>query len=281
MPQLWGPKRIVTAALRSGSLPDMRPPSVGTGTPRARRMSSATTPVQPVWWRGAEPRTVVAVEVLVEEHVVPPLRIGLEALDPAEAGPPPVVAADEERDQALAQVGGDLPERELVPGAVRVLDLELVAEEAGIAVERLDHDEVDRHPDRPAPVRVAAEHAGRRLGRLVVDRRAHPVDVERERMLGVPARDGPEPVGREELGLVEDPGEQPEDALDADDAEEHAALLGAASDRVRGRQQLACPLVHDLGPLDDVLVDRGHAEERQDARRSSARGAPRSGRRAA
>ena len=40
-----------------------------------------------------------------------------------------------------------------------------------VDAERLDQQVVDREPDRPAPVRVAAEEAARRLARLVVERR--------------------------------------------------------------------------------------------------------------
>src|SRR6185369_6014052 len=36
-----------------------------------------TRPVQPVWWLGADNRTVVAVEVLVEQRQVPPVRIAV------------------------------------------------------------------------------------------------------------------------------------------------------------------------------------------------------------
>ena len=54
--------------------------------------------------RRAQPGAVVAVEVLVEHQVVLPRRVVLQALDPAEARPPPVGADQEDRDQPLAQV---------------------------------------------------------------------------------------------------------------------------------------------------------------------------------
>src|SRR5262249_3860122 len=138
---------------------------------------------------GTEAGSVVAVEVLVEEDVVPPRRIVLKTLDPAEAGAPAVGAADEERDQPFAEVVGDLLQRVLVAGSRRILELELVSEEAGIPRERLDDEEVHGHPDRPAPVRVAAEHPRGRLRGLVVDRRLRAVDVENERMTRERARD--------------------------------------------------------------------------------------------
>ena len=72
--------------------------------------------------RGAEPGAVVAVEVLAEDQVVPPGRVVLQPLGAAEAGPPAVRAAGEDRDQPVLQVGGDLVERQLLPGPGRVLD---------------------------------------------------------------------------------------------------------------------------------------------------------------
>ena len=174
-------------------------PSVGTGRPRARKISSATRPGPAGLVARPETGAVVAVEVLVEEHVVLPRRVLLQALDPAEARPAPVLADEEERDQAPAQVVDDLAERVLRAGTGGVLHLQLVAEEARVADERLDDEEVDGHPHRPAPVRVPTEHAGRRLGRLVVDRGVHAGDVEDERVLGELPRDGAQAVRREEL----------------------------------------------------------------------------------
>ncbi len=62
---------------------------------------------------GAEPGAVVAVEVLEEQQVVLPRGIGLEPLDPAEARPPAVLADEEQRDQPVADVVGDLDQRVL------------------------------------------------------------------------------------------------------------------------------------------------------------------------
>ena len=84
-------------------------PSVGIG-PAAPQDQVGDDPRPAGLVRGAEAGAVVAVEVLVEEDVVLPLRIGLEPLDPAEARPPAVGADEEDRDQPVAQVGGDLVE---------------------------------------------------------------------------------------------------------------------------------------------------------------------------
>ena len=75
---------------------------------RRRMIRSATIPVQPGLVRRAEPGAVVAVEVLVEQDVVLPRRVGLQPLDPAEAGPPPVGPDEEQRDEPAPQVLRDL-----------------------------------------------------------------------------------------------------------------------------------------------------------------------------
>ena len=97
--------------------------------PTARRASPETpprrgggewhrpTPVQPV---GEKPQAgaVVTVEVLVEHQVVLPGRVVLQPIDAPEAGPPAVPVDQEDRDQALAQVLGDLPSVSFWPDPV-------------------------------------------------------------------------------------------------------------------------------------------------------------------
>src|SRR4051812_16842544 len=64
-------------------------------------------PRPPRLMRRAEAGTVVAVEVLMKEQVVPPSGIGLHPLNATEARPSPVVADEKERDQTLPEVGSD------------------------------------------------------------------------------------------------------------------------------------------------------------------------------
>ena len=73
--------------------------------------------------RGAQPGAVVAVEVLVEQDLVAPARVGLHPLDAAEARPPPVrVRRGTSEIEPGAQVVGDLVQRGWPPRAGRVLD---------------------------------------------------------------------------------------------------------------------------------------------------------------
>ena len=84
-------------------------------------------------------------------------------------------------------------------------------------------------------------------------------------MLGVVAGDGAQPVGREELLLVEEPRQEPEHPRHADDAEQDASLPDVSAHRMGAPEQPGGALVHDLRAVDDLLLDRGDAEERQDA----------------
>ena len=120
---------------------------------------------------GADRGAVVAVEVLAEDQVVLPGGVGLHLLGPAEACPPPVFVPGKQRDQPVLQVRGDPVEGEPLARAGRVLDLQVIAVEPVVALQRVDHEIVDREPDRAAPVGVAPEHGGGGLGRLVVDGR--------------------------------------------------------------------------------------------------------------
>ena len=84
------------------------------------------------------------------------------------------------------------------PEPVGYSTVNVVAERLVPAQHRLDEQVVDREPDRAAPVGVAAEQVVRRLAGLVVDRREVALDLDPERLVAVPARQGPQPVRREE-----------------------------------------------------------------------------------
>ena len=114
------------------------------------------------------------------------------------------------------------PNVRCLPGARRVLELEVVAEVALVDDELADGQVVERHPDRAAPVRVAAEHARDRLGGLVVDPRA--LDAGKGvRVVLVPLRHRAQPVRREEGRLVEELLERAAKLVGVDHRQEHAA----------------------------------------------------------
>src|SRR6478609_11867816 len=91
----------------------------------------------------AETGSVVAVEVLVEQQVVLPRRVGLHLLDPAVDGSAAVRSGEPDADQPVREVTGDLPQRELLPGMGGVFDGELGAEKLVVLEQGADDQVVD------------------------------------------------------------------------------------------------------------------------------------------
>ena len=136
----------------------------------------------------AEARTVVSVEVLEERDVVPPPGIGLQHVHLAMARAAPVGSAQEQRDEAAAQILGTVTGVEHLTAPGGVLDADGVAHGAGVALQAAQHDVVDGHPDRAAPVGVAPEHPRRGLSGLVVDGHVRALQIQRHRILQVVTR---------------------------------------------------------------------------------------------
>src|SRR4051794_6631641 len=86
----------------------------------------------------AQARTVVAVEVLVEEQMVAPVRVDLDFLRPAEDRPPALLVAQEDADQPPGELVGDLIEAEELARAGRALHPEIVAVVVVELLDRLD-----------------------------------------------------------------------------------------------------------------------------------------------
>ena len=127
---------------------------------------------------GAEARAVVAVEVFVEQDVVAPVRVVLELGDPAIDRPAPLVVAQEDARKPRRELLRHLEQVHHAARTGRAFDLECVAVVEVILRERADDQHVDRHPDRPAPVGVAAEHARVGLGRKIADAELLPAGLE-------------------------------------------------------------------------------------------------------
>ena len=129
---------------------------------------------------GAQARAVVAVEILEERDIVAPVRISLEEGAVAQNRPAIALVAGENRDQTPGELGGDLGQRRPLRSTARQSSGQARAVVAMILPERLDHQIVDRKPDRAAPVGITAIDGGRRLGRLV----RNPIAVVKERLVG-------------------------------------------------------------------------------------------------
>src|SRR5207249_9209046 len=88
----------------------------------------------------ADAGAVVAVEVLVEQNDVAPVRVALELLRGAEDRPAAVFAAQEDPREAPRDLGCHLPEGQPRAGAGRALDLQAVAVEVMELLEGLDQE---------------------------------------------------------------------------------------------------------------------------------------------
>ena len=123
-------------------------------------MNRTTSAVQPVWWLAPTPRPVSPWKYSWNSTRSRQCGIVGVARVAAVARPAPVGVGQEERRPAGAELVGDLVQVHHAARAGRALDLQLVAVEVVVALERLDQQVVDRKPDRPAPVGVAAEQPG-------------------------------------------------------------------------------------------------------------------------
>src|SRR5712691_8140643 len=104
---------------------------------------------------GPEARPVVAVKILVEERHAAPVRIALELLRATEDWPAAVGADEEEATQASRDVGSHAPQAHETARASGASDLEIVAEEVMVLLQRLDDEEIHGKPHGPAPVGVS------------------------------------------------------------------------------------------------------------------------------
>src|SRR4051794_25474611 len=106
----------------------------------------------------ADAGTIVAVEVLVKEDVIPPVRVRLELFCTTVDWPASLVVAFKGADQALCQFPGDVEQIHEISGTCWALYLERVPVVGSHPQQRGIQHHVDGHPNRPAPIGVATEH---------------------------------------------------------------------------------------------------------------------------
>src|SRR5262245_65718587 len=99
-------------------------------------------------------------EVLVEQDEIAPVGILLELRGCAINGAAPVAVAQEDTRQPARELFGNLIKRHLPSRASWTFDGEAIAVVGVVLKKGADNQPVDRHPDRPTPGGVAAEHAG-------------------------------------------------------------------------------------------------------------------------
>src|SRR5215472_5411260 len=114
---------------------------------------------------GAEPRTIVAVEVLVEQNQIAPVRImGVNRVC-AMDGPFAHGRFQKDTRQAARQLRRDFPKCAVDARSGGALDSEFGPVIMVEFLQRFDQQEVGGEPDRTAPVGVASEQIGRRFSR--------------------------------------------------------------------------------------------------------------------
>src|SRR5437667_3280674 len=95
--------------------------------------------------------------------------IGRVLLDLAMARPRPFFVRQEDAGKPARKFVCHFCERQHVSGTGWTFNLERLAIEHVITLERFDNEEINRKPNRPAPVRVAAEKITRSFARNVID----------------------------------------------------------------------------------------------------------------
>ena len=109
---------------------------------------------------GAYTAPAITVEVLVERNVIAPVRIVLKGRTGAKDRPAALLVTQKDVCETPREFLRHLPERQFRSGACRVFYQEIVAIELMVCLERLDQQEIDGEPDRPAPVGIPPKGPG-------------------------------------------------------------------------------------------------------------------------
>jgi hypothetical protein len=114
---------------------------------------------------GAQPGTIVAVEVFKEVDVVAPERITLEFFHTAIDGSPTNFVAQEDAGEPVSNLFAHFKEVHQFARPGGAFDFEVVAVVEIEVQERPDNECVHGHPDRTAPIGVSPKHPTIRLRR--------------------------------------------------------------------------------------------------------------------
>src|SRR5262245_21283180 len=106
-----------------------------------------------------ESGAIVAVEVLVKQDEVAPIRVLLELSSSPVYRPATVLVPHKDASQPARDLLGHLVQRHSVPITRRTFDREVIAVIHVVLQQRPDDQRVHGHPVWPSPIRVAAEYA--------------------------------------------------------------------------------------------------------------------------
>ena len=153
---------------------------------------------------GADARAVVAVEVLVEEDVVPPVRIVLVCARCRRRRAGARSSSRRKMRVSRREISAATShERQHLSRAGRALHLEVVAEVMMELLQRFDEQIVHREPDRTPPIGIAAEQTGAPIRPAHSPRGIRAVRAQDVRVFTVDPRDRANAVRREELLLIQ------------------------------------------------------------------------------
>src|SRR5580704_17415997 len=158
---------------------------------------------------GADSGAVVAAEVLMEQHQVAPVRIGLQDRQPAVYGTMAVGIPEERAGEPVTDLPGHLVQGDLPSREGRALHRETIAEENMQVQQCADQHHVDGEPHRPAPVGVPAGHTGVRPCGAVADAVFSAADFDNVRVRSMPAGYRTYTVRPGEFFLIQHPGQVP------------------------------------------------------------------------
>src|SRR5580704_4216 len=137
---------------------------------------------------GAHSGTGIAVEVLVKENQVTPVRVSLELFQVGEYRPAALFVTKKDVCQPARQFTRYVPQRLHVSRSGREFDFEIVTEIVVELLQGLDQQKIHWEPDWATPVRIASEHSGQRFARFIIRSVLGSVDVEYVRMFPVELR---------------------------------------------------------------------------------------------
>jgi hypothetical protein len=106
---------------------------------------------------GTDSGTIIAVEVLVEEDEIPPVWVALKKFRGARDGTPAVRIAQENVGQTVRNFRSHLPQIGFTARVRGAFDFKILAVVVMKFLKGLDKEIIHRKPDRPAPIRIAAE----------------------------------------------------------------------------------------------------------------------------
>lgn len=178
---------------------------------------------------GSESRTVVTVEELIEQDMLAEIRIGLEFFRVAKHRAASFFVFQENTRKPTRYLLRNFPQIHHNAGTSRTLDLQIVAVIMMEFLQRFDQKVVDGKPNRPSPVRIAAEKAACRLGWFVIDAIFLAIDFEDVRRIFMKLRHGSNAVRRKKFILVEHDLQNAFEAITIGNGEEQTFALSGRS----------------------------------------------------